>query len=447
MNTKEWVNIPGSYLLASYLCTLSVMIFSHSRKKGMKQCTLTIGIVGVIYAVVLFLNPMAEGFQFFLCMGTIWAGMTVAFRVCTGMPWLAAGCYTVRAFFAGDFCASLFWQLVHYVMTHLGIGDKVKVTFLVAVPGYVLYFGILTLIEKHFCKETYELEIRKKDLAWVLFIGIFFYFMANISYVLPDSPFSAPGLAETYAYRTLTEFGAAAILLAYHLRIVDLKTRLQVQAMENMWQRQEEHYKTYEASIALVNQKYHDLKHQLHLLQENVGENEKLEYIRQMEKELEEYEAQNKTGNSTLDTVLTAKSLECMKEGIQFTCVCDGKALGEMQPLDINALFGNILDNAIECEKNIPDPEKRLIHPTASRKKGWIRISARNICEEEPVFKAGFPVSTKGDPQLHGYGTASMQSIVEKYNGNMILKWEDGWFEVNILIPSEAEARGGSDLS
>lgn len=77
-----------------------------------------------------------------------------------------------------------------------------------------------------------------------------------------------------------------------------------------------------------------------------------------MEDEIRQYEAQNKTGNKVLDTVLTSKSLYCAKHGITFTCVADGTLLDFMDIMDICSIFGNALDNAIECELKIADKEK-----------------------------------------------------------------------------------------
>ena len=79
-----------------------------------------------------------------------------------------------------------------------------------------------------------------------------------------------------------------------------------------------------------------------------------------MEKEIKIYEAQNKTGNKVLDAVLTSKSLYCQNNGIGLTCVADGSALNFMEDMDISALFGNILDNAIEASMML-DQEKRFI--------------------------------------------------------------------------------------
>ena len=48
----------------------------------------------------------------------------------------------------------------------------------------------------------------------------------------------------------------------------------------------------------------------------------------------------------------------CRKHNIQMTIMADGKALEFMSTADIAALFGNALDNAIECEYTIEDKEK-----------------------------------------------------------------------------------------
>ena len=88
-------------------------------------------------------------------------------------------------------------------------------------------------------------------------------------------------------------------------------------------------------------------------------------FLDEMEAEIRQYEAQNKTGNKVLDTVLTSKSLYCNKNGITFTCVADGTLLDFMDVMDICSIFGNALDNAIECEMKILDKEKRLIHVTS----------------------------------------------------------------------------------
>ena len=53
----------------------------------------------------------------------------------------------------------------------------------------------------------------------------------------------------------------------------------------------------------------------------------KIAYLNKMEKEIQQYEAENKTGNRILDTILTTKKPLIVEKNIQMTCVADGKAL------------------------------------------------------------------------------------------------------------------------
>ena len=184
----------------------------------------------------------------------------------------------------------------------------------------------------------------------------------------------------------------------------------------------------------LVNRKYHDLKHQIQLLRSEITSGEKLRYLDEMEQEIRSYEAQNKTGNKTLDTLLTAKSLKCQDLGISLTCVADGAKLDFLKPTDLSILIGNALDNAIESVEKISDPDKRLIHVSVNRQKGFLRIRVENCYEGDIRFVAGLP-STRKDARYHGYGMKSIRSVVEKYNGSMTVKAEDGWFELRLLFP------------
>ena len=137
-----------------------------------------------------------------------------------------------------------------------------------------------------------------------------------------------------------------------------------------------------------------------------------------------------------LDTILTSKSLHCQQNGIQLTCVADGAALDFMDVMDLSALFGNALDNAIEGVSLLPDTEQRLIHLAVARQKGFVSIRLENRCRDSLHVEKGLPRTTKAEKGLHGYGLKSIQATVEKYGGSVTVHAESGWFELRILIPS-----------
>ena len=235
--------------------------------------------------------------------------------------------------------------------------------------------------------------------------------------------------------RTLTDFGGVIILLLYHNLLVEVSARTEAELEQQLLQMQYSNYQISQESIDVINQKYHDLKHQIAALCFELNDEEKYGYLTQMEDEIRQYEAENKTGNKTLDTLLTAKSLKCQDLGISLTCVADGAELDFMKPTDLSVLFGNALDNAIENVSLIDDPEKRLIHISVSPKKNFVLIQINNYCENQIKIKNGYPVTTKADKSNHGFGLKSIRYTVEKYHGTVTFSINKNWFELKILIP------------
>ncbi len=164
----------------------------------------------------------------------------------------------------------------------------------------------------------------------------------------------------------------------------------------------------------MVNRKYHDLKHQIAVLKMESMSEESYKYLDQMEKEIRIYEAQNKTGNKILDTVIMGKQLSCQTEDIHLTAVADGAALNFMDPIDISTLFGNLMDNAIESVSKLADKEKRLIHLAVARQKDFLRIRVENCYEGTLDYKNDLPVSTKEDKDYHGYGLKKCEKYGSK---------------------------------
>lgn len=57
----------------------------------------------------------------------------------------------------------------------------------------------------------------------------------------------------------------------------------------------------------------------------------------------------------------------------------DGKLLFFMEDMDFSALFGNMLDNAIESAQKQDDENKRLVGLYISKEKQFLRIRTETI--------------------------------------------------------------------
>ena len=144
---------------------------------------------------------------------------------------------------------------------------------------------------------------------------------------------------------------------------------------------------------------------------ENPTEREK--NLKELEQSIRIYDSIVKTGNEILDTLLSEKSLICEARDITMHCVIDGKKLFFMDSIDIYALFGNAIDNAIECVEKFSEKEMRFI----------------DICVAEK------PKTTKKNKQYHGIGLKSIRHIAEKYGGDISVSTEMNCFNLEVLLP------------
>ncbi|WP_374109453.1 ATP-binding protein [Actinotalea sp. K2] len=206
--------------------------------------------------------------------------------------------------------------------------------------------------------------------------------------------------------------------------------------MDRLLHSQHEQYLQARNNIDVVNRKYHDLKHYINAIRGESSADARASYLDQLEDSIRDYDTRVETGNIVLDTILTTKSADCAQLGITLTCVADGAALDLMSPMDVAALVGNALDNAIEAAVVLPDPERRLLRVAVHRQDSFVMLRFENYYEGDLTFDDGLPRTTKGADSLHhGYGLRNIRHIAERYGGTLTVHAEDGWFTVRVLIP------------
>lgn len=309
---------------------------------------------------------------------------------------------------------------------------------LAAVYGAVAFL-LWKLLQQHLPKDG-KLNISFKEYFSAAVIVIAVFAVSNLSFVSNADTFANGYALEIGQIRTIVDLGGIAVLYAHLIQCGELRVRRELEAVQNVLQNQYVQYKQSRESIDLINYKYHDLKHQIAVLRSETDPEKRNEFLNHMEDEIRQYEAQNKTGNKVLDTVLTSKSLYCAKHGITFTCVADGTLLDFMDIMDICSIFGNALDNAIECELKIADKEKRLIHVTVSQQKNFLILRFENYYEGSLKVKEGRFLTTKKEKEFHGYGIKSIRYTVNKYDGAVSIDTKENWFDLKILIPMKKTA-------
>lgn len=437
MNTAEVLNTPGYYYAIAYALSVFVITCTNERKIGRWKLA---AVSCAQFALLLFFMTVTDGVRqelFVPSMLLIVLLLLGYIYICNDFSLREAGFYFVKAFINGEFAASLCWQIYYYLRYVRGIqGELLKWVELILV--YAVIFTILALMELNLKKDLEELHITRRELLVVIIIAASVFAMSNLSYLDQNGLFSGTFVMDIFIIRTLVDLSGIAVLYAYHVQVKEIQIRFEKDTLHNIMEMQYKNYQLSKENIDMVNQKYHDLKHQINLLKTQAYVGKSTSYLEKMEREIRVYETQNKTGNQILDAVLTNKAMICQNKEIELKFIVDGGALSFMEDMDVSALFGNMLDNAIESAEKQQEKQKRLIWLYVTKEKQFVRIRTENYCDEKIRFKNGMPVTTKKDRRLHGYGMKSIKSTVEKYHGSVVAAQENNWFELKILLPAGA---------
>ena len=345
-------------------------------------------------------------------------------RTCETSP-LEAGYYCSRAFILAELTASVEWQLHCALWPQRSGRDLLAVLLLV-----IVYAALLTAVywmEKRRSTQPARLHITPLGMLTAVIMAITVFAVSNLSFVN-----NSEATMSIRYIRTLVDLAGVLILTVQHEQLRESALHSELSAMDDVLRRQYEQYRQSKENIKLINRRYHELKVQIATIRAERDQAKQDAALAAMESDIRRYEAENKTGNPVLDTLLTAKSLYCQQHGINMTCVADGKLLDFLSTGEICTIVGTALDNATESVAAEPDPEKKLIRVAIYAQNGFVMLRFENYCAQ-PVELGpdGLPLRSAHG----GYDLKSVRAAAEAYGGTLTLHWEDEWFTLRVLLP------------
>jgi len=138
------------------------------------------------------------------------------------------------------------------------------------------------------------------------------------------------------------------------------------------------------------------------------------------------------TGNIYIDSVVNYKADVAAKEGIEFRANISVPIDARLNAEDISICLGNLLDNAIEAVRALPDD--KIIGLQIRTDNNNLVINIKNKYKHK-IHKDGAKYLTnKKNDKNHGMGLLIVRQTVEKYSGEMIIHDEDEEFDVMVLM-------------
>ena len=202
----------------------------------------------------------------------------------------------------------------------------------------------------------------------------------------------------------------------------DFKNQL-LRMQENVYKQQTEY-------LMETSRQRHDFKNMIktfNMLAQNNSFDELKIYIQEYADNLPQNDSKLYTLNTPLNALLNHYRNEAQKSDIKLSCEVDVPSVIPISNLDLCAIIGNILENALSACKNIGAKDQRFIDLSVTYENdSAVYISGTNSFNDKDIIP--------GNKRSKGLGLASIKSLAKKYNGSANFSYEKNEYYSEIML-------------
>lgn len=314
-----------------------------------------------------------------------------------------------------------------------------KLLFLIMVQS--VHIGVFILFIRWFGKSEKRLGAGQWILT-VLMLVLSFVIIAMIQLAVNNTILSD----ESKIY-LMTAETAVIVTDIVTLMIFDALNKSNAEKAELKLLQEQEKYRIKYAEN--VREQYHEIRRIRHDMKQSFAvisafcsenNNEKaFEYANSCADKLEKMCRIIDVENDFANAIINSKISLAGEKGIKVICHCTTLSF-PIDDEDICSLIGNMFDNAIEAAEKC-DPEKRYIELSLRCDKDRMNLKISNsICE--PVLETGkLSDTSKANKKSHGFGVQTINSIADKYGGNVHYFEEGAYLCCNVVLFSQEKCQ------
>lgn len=167
---------------------------------------------------------------------------------------------------------------------------------------------------------------------------------------------------------------------------------------------------------------FHDFHNHIGVLRQLLSHQkltEAVQYLDELQAPIQEMTDTVWTGDETIDYLINSKNRTAEADAIRLNTQVAFPRHTNIRSADLCAILGNLLDNALEAARQVPNPEQRFINLTIRRINQMLIIKVENSFIIPPINTDGSLKTTKENSALHGWGLQSARTAAEKYDGTV----------------------------
>ncbi len=369
--------------------------------------------------------PLSDNRSFFVAS----AGFLAILALATGAVWWAYGAPLLTA----AFCASSAYNLQNLVFSldrtaHVlglvpgGNGDVVPMVVLLCVAGTIVYgLSYRLFLRDLTARGLLQIDDRRAMAVIVLAIlfNIFFDLTIGDLNVYDEIPH------RYLAILSLGHLTICVVLLYGEFELLyNRRLRESVATMQDVIDQSVRQYQTAQATMDAVNARVHVIRHAVarSLVAEGSVDGEALaDVVRQ----ISVYDTTVRTGNPTLDAVLSEKSLLCHQRGMALTCIADGHTLDFLPAADVYALVGTTLACAMEVA-------------AAGLDGGSVTLVLKQALGMTSLHVEAVPAGSTAAAHWGAEGLRAARLVAERYGGSLTTDLGDDSAKLDVLLPAPA---------
>lgn len=240
-------------------------------------------------------------------------------------------------------------------------------------------------------------------------------FSLVIFWYIASQPAVSPRIHRLLSYAGATVLLSTILLFIIHQRHTDAEyEQLRLASENERLQLEKSYYDILEQQNHDLMIYAHDTKKHLNVIRALNSDPSIEKYLSTLSNQLNTYAKNCHSGNMLLDVMLDKYATECQINNVRFDYDVRSCNLVKVEDLDLVAVLGNLLDNALAAASV---SQGKVISLETTVQNGYNVIILSNSCDTAPNAQGGKLLTTNGTGILHGHGLKSVSRTLKKYYG------------------------------